>query len=301
MGLLPAEHLIEPPAGAVRDPPKPVPIVIPPLKAENEVVLGVRIGGECTPGELSETDREERKLTGNEYSVGQVGEMRGVTEEMILVEAEGFEHVPTALRLGFPLMFKRLHEVQDATGETLEPAQRIYIFSLMETPGLGLPITWNLNGKATKLPPLLAVRSDGVPFTRQDWKCLTEFQRYLEETYIQFERPWHYTPADFKKWVRIFVNSQCLMKTQEHPEAFADIDPCLDRRFPLGLRVKAVGVSKEELNGRVGTVEKYDLARGRVGVLFAQPYGLLSLKAANLYIDPAERATKLLSDLQRKK
>lgn len=300
MGLLPAEHLIEPPPGAVREPPKPVPIVIPEkIKAEGEIVIGVRIGGERTPGELSAVDLEERAMTGNQYSAAQIGEMRGVTEDEILVESDGFEHVPTALRLGFPLMVKRLHDVQDATGETLEPAQRIYVFSLMETPGLGLPITWNANGKETKLPPLQAVRSDGVPFTLQDWKCLTEFRRYLEETYIEFERPWHYTPDDFKKWVRIFVNGQCLNKEQEHPEAFADIDPCLDRRFPIGLRVKAVGTSKEELNGRSGTVTKYDVVKGRVGVEFAQPYGLLSLKGANLYIDSKERAKRLLDDSQR--
>ena len=238
-------------------------------------------------------------MNGNEYSTAQIGEMRGVSEDEILVEPDGFEHVPTALRLGFPLMFKRLHEEQEATGETLEPAQRIYIFGLMETPGLGLPITWNVNGKETKLPPLHAIRSDGIPFTRQDWKCLTEFRRYLEETVIEFERSWHYTPDDFKKWVRIFVNGQCLNKEQEHPEAFADIDPCLDRRFPLGLRVKAEGVSKEELNGRTGTVAKYDISKGRVGVEFAQPFGLLSLKASNLWIDPAERAKKLLDEHQK--
>eukprot|EP00966_Prymnesium_polylepis_P160158 3702521-Prymnesium_polylepis.1 len=63
MGLLPAESLIEPPPGARREPPKPVPITIPPVKAKDEIVLGVRIGGESEPGQLSQIDFEDRKLT----------------------------------------------------------------------------------------------------------------------------------------------------------------------------------------------------------------------------------------------
>ena len=47
MGLFPAEHLIEAPAGAVKEPPKPIPIVIPDtVKADGEIVTGIRIGGE---------------------------------------------------------------------------------------------------------------------------------------------------------------------------------------------------------------------------------------------------------------
>ena len=44
-----------------------------------------------------------------------------------------------------------------------------------------------------------------------------------------------------------------------------------------------------------------DVAKGRVGVEFAQPFGLLSLKGSNLYIDPSERAKKLLDESQRKR
>lgn len=32
-------------------------------------------------------------------------------------------------------MFKRLHEAQQATGESLTSAQRLHVYSLMETPG----------------------------------------------------------------------------------------------------------------------------------------------------------------------
>jgi len=272
MGLLPAEHLLEPPAGATRDPPKAVPAVPPKtIAAAGEIVTGMRIGGEA----------------------------QGVTEDEILVENEGFEFVPTALRLGFPLMVKKLHDAQDSTGETLDYKLRIYIYELMKTPGLGLPITWNANGNETLLPPLHLVRSDGLPFGQQDWKCLTEFKHYLEENYVEPERVWHHTPADFKKWVRIFVNGQCLDKTLSQPEAFADIDPCLDRRFPLGMRVTAVGTSKEELNGLSGLVTKYDPAKGRVGVEFAPPFGLLSLKATNISIGAEERSKRILDEVEK--
>jgi hypothetical protein len=125
MGLLPAEHLLEPPAGATRDPPKAVPAVPPKtIAAAGEIVTGMRIGGEA----------------------------QGVTEDEILVENEGFEFVPTALRLGFPLMVKKLQDAQDSTGETLDYKLRIYIYELMKTPGLGLPITWNANGATSSAP-----------------------------------------------------------------------------------------------------------------------------------------------------
>ena len=48
---------------------------------------------------------------------------------------------------------------------------KMYVYKLMTTPGLGLPLTWNQNGAGTKLPPVLACRSDGIPFTKDDWAC----------------------------------------------------------------------------------------------------------------------------------
>ena len=46
---------------------------------------------------------------------------------------------------------------------SIEPCQRVYIYGLMETPGLGLPITWNSNMQETKLPPLHAIRAPRTP------------------------------------------------------------------------------------------------------------------------------------------
>jgi hypothetical protein len=65
------------------------------------------------------------------------------------------------------------------------------------------------------------------------------------------------------------------------------------------MRVTAVGVSKAELNGRAGNITKYDPAKGRVGIEFAPPFGLLSLKAANISIAPEERAKRILDEIEK--
>jgi hypothetical protein len=85
--------------------------------------------------------------------------------------------------------------------------------------------------------------------------------------------------------------------------AFADINPCLEHRFPIGLAVRAVGLAaKPELNGRVGTVVKYDEARSRVGVEFAAPHGLLSLKHTNLEMgDGGQARSKMLLEAVEKR
>ena len=43
----------------------------------------------------------------------------------------------------------------------------MYVYKLMTTPGMGLPLTWNQNGDGTPLPPIAVCRSDGEPFTSQ--------------------------------------------------------------------------------------------------------------------------------------
>ena len=63
-----------------------------------------------------------------------------------------------ALLLGVPLMFKRLELGEGPQREELRYETKMYVYKLMTTPGLGLPITWNQNGAGTPLPPI-AVRS----------------------------------------------------------------------------------------------------------------------------------------------
>jgi hypothetical protein len=68
----------------------------------------------------------------------------------------------------------------------------------------------------------------------------------------------------------------------------------LEHRFPLNVRVTATGTSRDALNGRSGLVRKYDGGKGRVGVEFAPPHGLVSLRPANLVIEPEARREELL-------
>ena len=173
----------------------------------------------------------------------------------------------------------------------------------MMTPGLGLPLTWNQNGAGTKVPPVLACRSDGVPFTPDDWACLCEFHEYLDELYVREEQLYYTNKAEFKKWVAIWTQGQCLKKEKPNPHAFAEIAPCFESRFPLGIQVKAVNLAaKPELNGRLGTVKKYDEAKLRVGVEFVAPFGLLSIKHTNLEMADGgeERSRMLLAKHERK-
>ena len=53
-------------------------------------------------------------------------------------------------------------------------------------------------------------------------------------------------------------------------------------------------MSKPELNGKLGTVVEYDEPKLRVGVEFAPPHGLVSLRPANLVIEPEARREELL-------
>jgi len=188
--------------------------------------------------------------------------------------------------------------------EELRYETKMYTYKLMTTPGLGLPLTWNQNGSGTKLPPILACRSDGQPFTSDDWMCLCEFQEYLDENYVAKEHLWYTNKVEFKKWCDIYVTGKCYSKDNVTVSAFPEIAPCFDFRFPLGLKVQATGLTaKPELNGLVGVVIKYDEPKLRIGVQFPPPYGLLALKHSNVEHVPGgheDRAKMLLDGMDKK-
>ena len=188
--------------------------------------------------------------------------------------------------------------------EELRYETKMYAYKLMTTPGLGLPLHWNQNGQGTRLPPILACRSDGEPFTKQDWACLCEFHEYLDENYVAKEHLWYTNKAEFAKWVDIWVRGQCFKSDVEYPNAFPEVAPCFDSKFPLGMKVMARGLeAKPELNGRTGVVKKYDEKKLRIGVEFAPPFGLLSLKHSNVgHVEggPKERSAILLAEVEKK-
>ena len=279
-------------------PDGPVPEPEEGVLAAGQTVQGVRIGAVGT-NKLGSVDQLGMSLEARLS-------MDATLDEFVLEEKQ-FDYVPVALLLGIPLMFRRMIEIptEGEGAEELRYETKMYIYKVMTTPGLGLPIHWNQNGVGTKLPPVQVCRSDGVPFTTHDWACLCEFHEYLDENYVLQEQLWYTNKAEFKKWVAIWTKGACLKRELANPYAYAEIAPCFEHRFPLGAQVKAVGLAaKPELNGRLGTVAKYDEAKLRVGVQFAPPFGLLSLKHSNVEMaDGGEaRASMLLAkyDRQRK-
>lgn len=301
--LKPADGLLEPKGywDAHRDPPPdgPVPEPAEGCVADGKTVRGVRIGG---AGALAIMEQNGQLYRMRQDDVETRKSLDCTNDEFVLDE-KSFDYVPIALLLGVPLMFKRLVEIptEGEGAEELRYETKMYVYKLMTTPGLGLPLTWNQNGAGTKLPPVLVARSDGVPFTQDDWACLVEFHEWLDENYVDKEHLYYTNKAEFKKWVGIWTRGACLKK-DSNCYAFAEINPCFESRFPIGLEVRAVGLAaKPELNGRKGTVQKYDEAKLRVGVEFAPPFGLLAIKHSNLeLVDPAERSSMLLEMHERK-
>lgn len=293
--LKPAESLLEPKGmwDAHRDPPPdgPVPEPAEGVVAAGQTVQGVRIGA-AGALEILELDLEARKS-------------KDCLPEEFVLDTAKFDFVPIALLLGVPLMFQRLTDIptEGDGAEELRYETKMYMYKLMTTPGMGLPLTWHSNGAGTKLPPVLACRSDGVAFTRDDWMCLCEFHEYLDENYAAEEQLWYMNKPEFKKWVGIWMRSATLSRDRRNPYAFAEISPCFELRFPIGIQVRAVDLAaKPELNGRLGTVRRYDESKLRVGVEFAAPFGLLSLKHTNVEMaDGGEaRATMLLAKHERR-
>ena len=155
--LRPADSLLEPKGiweDAHRDPPPdgPVPEPTEGILALGKRVQGVRIGGKGAD-RVEELDLEARKAldcTDHEWDLDGT-----------------IDFVPVALLLGVPLMFKRLELGEGPTREELRYETKMYVYKLMTTPGMGLPLTWNQNGDGTPLPPIAVCRSDGEPFTSQ--------------------------------------------------------------------------------------------------------------------------------------
>ena len=170
--LKPADSLLEPKGHweAHRDPPPdgPVPEPVEGVQALGKTVRGLRIGAGGSRALLN-FDLETRISKDC------------VEEEMVLDNT--FDFVPVPLLLGVPLMFKRLsfHDVgeEEQKEQELRYETKMYAYKLMTTPGLGLPLTWNQNGAGTRLPPILACRSDGQPFTTQDWQVRPSMRALL--------------------------------------------------------------------------------------------------------------------------
>jgi len=205
-----------------------------------------------------------------------------VTEEEVALD-DAFEEVPFARLVGVPLSVKRLeHPPGGSPDHKLNVATR-----LMVDPASGFALShWQSGGALGPLPPVLAARTDGCPFTGADWSVL---DNYLCRTTDDAEAchrhgrcpPQRCTPEAFRRYVAEQMSTALMNK--QSPTAFMDVVPDLDLRFPKGARVKARGLAKAELNGIVGEVTgRYEQENGRVGVKFPAPHGLLAVRAERL-------------------
>ena len=208
----------------------------------------------------------------------------------------GFDVCPVPELLGVPLMAKRL--APDEAQQEPDGAMRSLVLNrLMSTPGIGLPLAWQTGGPSAPLPPVLLARGDGVPFGASDFECLKEFFVELDHEVPLDRHERMYQPGEFRQWVSHWTHSSAMDGGRADADlaAFEDLEPAFEHRFPLGVRVTARDLTgKAELNGASGVVAKHDAARRRVGVEFGQPHGLLSLKPANLDLDPEARRRELL-------
>jgi len=130
---------------------------------------------------------------------------------------------------------------------------------------------------------------------------LTDFVDYLMEEIGEEEKPNELKPSAFARFVEGWCERTAL-GGMESPLGFVDISPAFSTRFPLGLRVSAHGIhGRPQLNGRLGLVCKHDVPRRRVGIEFAHPLGVLSLKPANVRVDPKALSDKLLRQIEQQR
>jgi len=175
---------------------------------------------------------------------------------------------PTAQALGIPLVVKR--EAGAGVGCTMHLCVRF-----MTDPRIGLaPIDWQYGGAVGPAPPVVAARTDGIPFTTMGWEKLDDFIDSMFE-----EGPRN-------------VNRRCLVRFLREERDLPDLSRSLNLRFPMHMRVKPAGLQTAAvLNGIVGIVTgRRD--NGRVGVKFPDPHGVKALRPGALLLengDPADQ------------
>lgn len=160
---------------------------------------------------------------------------------------------PAAHAVGVPLAVKR----ESAAGVRSDMHLCV---RLMTDPRMGLaPPDWQYGGCLGDAPPVIAARTDGIPFTTEGWALLDDFIcNELDDGPCRPNR------ATFLKFLR--------------GNAVADLSRSLPLRFPAGSSVKPSGLrNAADLNGIVGLVAgRYE--NGRVGVRFPDPHGVKALK-----------------------
>ena len=103
---------------------------------------------------------------------------------------------------------------------------------------------------------MLLARADGLRLGPSDLACLREFLAELAEENIPADLPRLYNPAHFRRWIALWTHTCALDGARRWEAAFEDIEPALEVRFPVGVRVAVARTSRDDLNGQSGLVRR---------------------------------------------
>mmetsp|Transcript_32632 Transcript_32632/g.91654 ORF Transcript_32632/g.91654 Transcript_32632/m.91654 type:complete len:343 (-) Transcript_32632:141-1169(-) len=181
-----------------------------------------------------------------------------------------FRAVPVPGTLGVPILYKKL----PGTGGDDSHIRSNTIVRFMVDPDDGFaPPEWQYGGNMGPAPPVVLVRRDKLPFSKQDWDLMMDYMSEwldeaseAEENRSEVHRR-YMSPAAFRRRVRA--------KSEIWPTGF------LSLQFPVGSTVVPSGLAAAELNGKEGAVVQY--SRDRVGVRF-QDRDVTALKPERLAV-----------------
>lgn len=184
-----------------------------------------------------------------------------------------FEPMPCAQAAGIPIVVKRENY---PTG--VPPPNDNIIVRMMSDPKIGLAdYPWQYGGCLPPAPPVLVGRSDGQPFTEDEWRLLDDFEMEMLD-----DGPREVTPGDWHDYVLMenFYREQ--QEDDEEGGGFSYRHTLLFQEvyFPVGTEVIAKNLNFAELNGVRGSVVGHQ--GGRIRIQFPEPHNIKALKPENV-------------------
>lgn len=169
--------------------------------------------------------------------------------------------MPIARAAGIPLFAKRM----PASDHQHQKPVCYKIVRFMSDPAVGVAA---LDWQVGPLPPVLVGRTDGVPFSVEDFFLLDDFEMAMLD-----HGPRRVTPEDLSS----FIDARLLRKP-----GLGTSPLVLSNKFPRGMHVYPTDLTSDRcLNFVCGHVAgRYE--QGRVGVIFPPPHGLKAVNPGNL-------------------
>ena len=196
--------------------------------------------------------------------------VHGATVTDVAVSSKGFwQTVPVSVLCGVSILWKKM----SGTGGSVAHIKNNIIVRFMVEPEDALaPAHWQYGGGMGPAPPVVLIRKDGLPFSRQDWNALYTYINTWMDKCMGTEENKHsvntsfLTLSNFTEYVK--------QNREAWPAAF------LSLMFPLRCIVAPSGLSTEMLNGVEGEVMQF--SRNRVGVRFINYSEPVALKPERL-------------------